>query len=101
MNKTKWEKRLRMEELSQAAVLGKRNTSVPPPAPLSVFPAPHTEWEHPGGCGNICTGVFTARQSIFGLMHAFHQHFLLHWGKSLLDNTLLYPIQRRVGALVK
>ena len=57
--------------------------------PCLCLLAPHTEWEHLGRRGNICTGVFTARQSIFGLMHPFHQHFLLHWGESFLGNTAL------------
>ena len=57
--------------------------------PCPCFLAPHTEWEHLGRCGNICTGVFTARQSVFGWMHLFHQHFLLQWGESFLDNTAL------------
>ena len=57
--------------------------------PCLCLLAPHTEWEHLGRRGNICTGVSTARQSIFGLMHPFHQHFLLHWGESFLGNTAL------------
>ena len=54
MNKIKWEKRLRIEELSQAAVLGKRNTSVPPLAPPVCVSWPHTL------NGNIWVGVETS-----------------------------------------
>lgn len=54
--------------------------------------AQHHEWEHLSGCGNSCLCVFTPRQSIFGLMYPLQQHFLLHQGKSLLSNTLVFQI---------
>ena len=101
MNKIKWEKRLRMEELSQAAVLGKQNTSVPPPAPPVPVSWPHTL------NGNIWVGVETSalvcslqgNQSLGGC--TFFINISSSSGASPFWITLLYPIQRRVGALVK